>query len=81
MSIEWEKLIPQPRSSFLLVECKSCGNRQPVFSHSTLVVKCNVCSKELAVPTGGKAKILGKIIGQLDAVSLRRRRRQSEKSA
>ncbi len=55
-------LIPMPRSSFLRVKCPSCGNEQVVFDHATFPVKCFVCGSLLAVPTGGKAKILGEIV-------------------
>ena len=45
-----------------MIECSLCGNAQIVFSHVSRNVKCSVCGKELASPTGGKAKIKGKII-------------------
>ncbi|BAN89784.1 30S ribosomal protein S27e [Aeropyrum camini] len=54
-------LIPRPRSRFLLVTCPKCGNRQVVFSHSTFRARCLNCGEVLVEPTGGKAKILGKI--------------------
>ena len=60
--MEWKKLIPRPRSKFLLVECPSCGNAQIVFSHASRVVKCNVCGSDLAIPRGGKAQIRGKVV-------------------
>jgi len=60
--IEWSKLIPKPRSSFLLVQCNECGNKQIVFDHAKTLVKCQVCGAILAEPRGGKAKILGKIL-------------------
>lgn len=44
---------------FLRVICGGCGNEQKVYSHSTMRVRCVVCGRTLAVPTGGKAKILG----------------------
>lgn len=55
-------LIPIPKSRFLRVKCPSCGNEQVVFDHTTFPVKCFVCSSLLAVPTGGKAKVLGEIV-------------------
>ena len=54
--------IPKPRSRFLLVKCKNCGNEQVIFDHSSTVVKCNVCENDLVIPTGGKSKILGEIL-------------------
>ena len=56
-----KQLIPQPRSKFLLVVCPNCGHRQVVFSHATFPVRCLSCGALLVKPTGGKAKILGKI--------------------
>jgi small subunit ribosomal protein S27e len=59
---EWEKLIPRPRSSFIRVKCLKCGNEQIVFGNAASKVVCNVCSTELAEPSGGKAKIKGEIV-------------------
>ncbi|MCD6491123.1 MAG: 30S ribosomal protein S27e [Candidatus Njordarchaeia archaeon] len=56
------RLNPQPRSNFLLVQCPECSSKQIIFSHASIEVKCFVCGKTLAKPTGGKAKILGKIL-------------------
>ena len=56
---EWQRLIPQPKSKFLMVECNVCSNTQIVFSHSTTRVKCNVCGEVIVEPTGGKAQIKG----------------------
>lgn len=51
-------LIPQPRSKFLKVICKTCGAENIVFSHATFPVRCKVCGTILVRPTGGKARIL-----------------------
>ncbi|MFQ5712032.1 MAG: 30S ribosomal protein S27e [Candidatus Geothermarchaeales archaeon] len=58
---DWKRLIPQPKSRFILVECGVCSNTQVVFTHSTEEVKCNVCGEVLVKPTGGKALIKGKV--------------------
>jgi len=63
---EWEKLIPTPRSSFVRVKCLKCGNEQLVFSHAVNKVNCNVCSVELAEPSGGKVIIKGEIVAVLE---------------
>ncbi|MEN3048245.1 MAG: 30S ribosomal protein S27e [Candidatus Caldarchaeales archaeon] len=60
-----ERMIPQPPSRFLLVSCMSCGNRQVVFDSAKTVVRCTVCREVLAVPRGGKAKVLGKVTAVL----------------
>ncbi len=54
-------LVPQPRSRFLRVECVDCGNEQIIFGNVSTEVKCHICGRTLAKPTGGKAEILTKI--------------------
>lgn len=55
-------LIPQPKSRFLRVKCLNCGNQQIIFGCSATDVNCLVCNKVLLQSTGGKARILTKII-------------------
>lgn len=50
-----EKYVPKPKSKFLKIRCKNCGNEQVLFSHSTIMIKCSVCNEVLARPSGGKA--------------------------
>jgi small subunit ribosomal protein S27e len=47
---------------FLKVRCTDCGNEQMVYSHASTLVRCQVCSKTLAVPRGGKAKLKAAVI-------------------
>jgi len=54
--------IPTPRSRFLRVKCPKCGAVHIVFDRAATVVRCLSCGEVLAVPTGGKAKILGEIV-------------------
>ncbi|MGV8085004.1 MAG: zinc finger domain-containing protein [Candidatus Bilamarchaeum sp.] len=49
---------------FYLVKCK-CGSEQKVYSHSTMVVKCDGCKEPLAHPSGGSAVISGTIVKEL----------------
>jgi len=54
----------RPRAPrFLRVRCNDCGNEQVIYSHASSVVKCLVCGKTLAAPSGGKAKIKTMIVG------------------
>lgn len=62
LEVDWSKLIPKPRSSFLVVQCNECGHRQAVFDYAKIEVSCNVCGALLAKPRGGKAEILGKVV-------------------
>jgi small subunit ribosomal protein S27e len=57
-----KKLIPQPNSRFLRVKCLNCGNNQIIFGCAAHDVKCLVCGKTLLQSTGGKARILTKIL-------------------
>lgn len=61
-----EGLVPEPRSRFLKVKCPDCGNEQVVFGSASSKVKCLVCGKTLAEPTGGKAKIHARITSVLE---------------
>ena len=63
---EWNKLIPKPRSVFLRVKCKKCGNEQLIFSNVGNKVTCNVCGELLAEPSGGRAKINGDVQAVLE---------------
>lgn len=55
-------LIAEPRSRFVKVSCPDCGNEQVIFGCASTKVRCLVCNRILAVPSGGKAKIQAKII-------------------
>lgn len=57
-----KELIPQPKSRFLRVKCLNCGNQQIIFGCSATDVECVVCGKLLLQSTGGKARILTKIL-------------------
>jgi len=48
-------------SRFLRVKCE-CGNEQNVFGNATIKVTCQQCKKTLAIPTGGRARITGKVL-------------------
>jgi small subunit ribosomal protein S27e len=65
MEVDWERLIPKPKSRFLLVQCNECGHRQIVFDNAKMEIRCQVCNATLAVPKGGKAKILGRVLETL----------------
>ena len=54
-------LIPTPRSSFQKIKCGECEEEQVVFSHITTEVICNSCGNVLAMTTGSKSRIHGKI--------------------
>ena len=66
MLSEWDRLIPKPRSKFLRVKCPDCGNEQVVFDSANMQVKCNVCGAVLAEPSGGKVKVRGEVVAELE---------------
>lgn len=51
---------------FAILRCPDCGNEQPVYTRASTQVKCQVCGKTLAVPTGGKAELRGTVIRTLE---------------
>lgn len=56
-----EEIVPMPKSRFLEVECKKCKENVVVFSKSATYVKCKKCGEDMAVPSGGKVIILGRV--------------------
>jgi len=56
----------ETKSKFIKVRCAKCKNEQVIFGNASQVVPCLVCSKELAYPTGGKAKISARVLEVLE---------------
>jgi len=48
---------------FIKVKCEKCKNEQVIFEKPASQVKCLVCGELLAEPTGGKAKVVAKVLG------------------
>ena len=57
-----EDLLVKPRTRFLRVKCSACGNEQIIFGSPSTKVHCIACEKTIALPRGGKGKILTRII-------------------
>ncbi|MDP3699122.1 MAG: 30S ribosomal protein S27e [Nanoarchaeota archaeon] len=55
-----------PNSKFIKVRCSKCKNEQIIFGNASSTVACLVCSKEVAYPTGGKAKISARVLEVLE---------------
>ncbi len=51
-------------SKFVKVKCEKCKNEQMVFVKAASKVRCLVCGEILAEPTGGKARLNVKVLGQ-----------------
>jgi len=58
--------IKEPTSKFVKVRCPKCKNEQIIFGKSSTKVKCLVCGKVLAEPSGGKSKIKSRILEVLE---------------
>ena len=54
------------RSKFIKVRCSKCKNEQIIFGSSSSIVRCLVCTKELAFPAGGKSKISARVLEVLE---------------
>lgn len=59
-------VIREPTSKFIKIRCPKCKNEQIMFGKASSVVKCLVCNKILAEPTGGKSKVKARILEVLE---------------
>jgi len=66
LSLPSWKMKNEPNSKFIKVRCPKCKNEQIIFGKAASVVKCLVCEKELARPTGGKSNIKARILEVLE---------------
>jgi len=58
--------VKESSSKFVKVRCPKCKNEQIIFGKTSTSIKCLVCGKVLAEPTGGKSKIKARILEVLD---------------
>ncbi|HIH32195.1 TPA: 30S ribosomal protein S27e [Candidatus Woesearchaeota archaeon] len=58
--------IRETTSKFIKVRCPKCKNEQNIFGKSASDVRCLVCGRSLASPTGGKAKIKARVLEVLE---------------
>merc|ERR1712113_81677 len=49
-----KKLIPGPKSRFVMIKCNQCTAISNVFTHAKTTVFCSDCKSVLATPRGGK---------------------------
>ena len=56
----------ETKSKFIKVRCAQCKNEQIIFGNASTTVECLVCNKEVAYPTGGKAKIVARVLEVLE---------------
>lgn len=60
------KAIRETKSKFIKIRCPKCKNEQIMFGKSSTQVKCLVCGKILAEPTGGKSKVKARVLEVLE---------------
>ncbi len=53
-------------SKFVKVRCPKCKNEQIMFGKASSKVKCLVCGKAIAEPTGGKSKVKARVLEVLE---------------
>ena len=56
----------EPKSKFIKVRCPKCKNEQIIFGKVSTEVKCLVCGKAVAEPTGGKSRVKARILEVLE---------------
>jgi len=59
------KTLRLTKSKFLKVKCSKCKNEQIIFEKAASNVTCSVCKEVLAKSTGGKSKVIAKVIKEL----------------
>ncbi len=60
------RAIKETKSKFIKIRCPKCKNEQIMFGKSSMQVKCLVCGKILAEPTGGKSKVKARVLEVLE---------------
>ncbi len=58
--------IRETNSKFIKIRCPKCKNEQIIFGKTSTVIKCLVCEKVIAEPTGGKSRIKARILEVLE---------------
>lgn len=59
-------MLKESASKFIKVRCAKCKNEQIIFGKPSTKVDCLICGKILAEPSGGKARIKGRILEILE---------------
>ncbi len=58
--------IKEPTSKFIKVRCPKCKNEQIIFGKTSTKIKCLVCDKVIAEPSGGKSRVRARILEVLE---------------
>ena len=66
MVVSYENLVPEPKSRFVNVVCSSCDSPSVIFTMTKSAINCKFCGNVITEPTGGQAKIFGRLQGIVD---------------
>lgn len=55
-------MLKETSSKFIKIRCPKCKNEQVMFGKASTMVKCLVCDKVLAEPTGGKSRVKARVL-------------------
>ena len=61
MVVRYENLVPEPKSRFVNIICSSCDSTSVIFTMTKSAINCKFCGNVLTEPTGGRAKIFGRL--------------------
>lgn len=61
-----KRALKETTSKFITIRCPKCKNEQVMFGKASTVVKCLVCDKVLAEPTGGKSRVKARVLEVLE---------------
>ena len=59
-------VLSETSSKFINIRCPKCKNEQILFGKCSTVVKCLICARVLAEPTGGKSKVKARVLEVLE---------------
>ena len=60
------KALRTTNAKFIKVRCSKCKNEQIIFGKASTAIKCLVCEKPLADPSGGKSRVKARILEVLE---------------
>lgn len=61
-----KNILSETTSKFIKIRCPKCKNEQVMFGKASTIVKCLVCDKVLAEPTGGKSRVKARVLEVLE---------------
>lgn len=61
-----KRALKETVSKFITIRCPKCKNEQVMFGKASTIIKCLVCDKILAEPTGGKSRVKARVLEVLE---------------